>query len=249
MKTVQEKNNYSLRLPFEFSDEIGQLTKGFNEMIAEIEKRDLALQQSEEKYRYFFDNSGKLISGTETRRAAPITRIERFGLGINRVDSFLIGLGVEGMFEKVRPFLEWNLGIPINRQGYTCDPAKSYSGDACLGNNASFSTIPSTLTLGVRGYPFVKGLEALAAIDVGTSGTSTFLEELAPTPKWDLWLGLGWAIDAQEPPPPEPKKAEAVAKAERKIRGFVHELAKFLKLDPTQVTRTYLRRVRTTDRG
>ncbi len=29
-------------------------------------------------------------------------------------------------------------------------------------------------------------------------------------------------------------------------RGFVRELAKFLKLDPTQVTRTYLRRMRAT---
>ncbi len=57
MRTVQEKRNYSLRLPLEFSDEIGLLTKGFNEMIEEIEKRDLALQHSEEKYRYFFDNS------------------------------------------------------------------------------------------------------------------------------------------------------------------------------------------------
>jgi cytoskeletal protein RodZ len=26
------------------------------------------------------------------------------------------------------------------------------------------------------------------------------------------------------------------------LRGFIHEIAKFLKLDPTQVTRTYLRR-------
>ena len=53
---------------------------------------------------YKLDKSGALVEDVETRRGDnPITRIERFGLGINRVDFFQIGLGVEGTFEYVRP--------------------------------------------------------------------------------------------------------------------------------------------------
>jgi flagellar biosynthesis protein FlhG len=41
-------------------------------------------------------------------------------------------------------------------------------------------------------------------------------------------------------------EAEAFAELPALVytRGFVQQLAKFLKLDPTQVTRTYLRRMR-----
>ena len=43
-------------------------------------------------------------------RGTPITRIERFGLDINRVDHFDIDLGAElfAAEEKVRPFIEYN---------------------------------------------------------------------------------------------------------------------------------------------
>ena len=40
-------------------------------------------------------------------RGPKITRVERFGLGINRVDQFLLGFGVEGMFPVIRPFVEY----------------------------------------------------------------------------------------------------------------------------------------------
>jgi outer membrane protein OmpA-like peptidoglycan-associated protein len=182
---------------------------------------------------YFFDNSAALVEDVEAERARvhdprgpKITRIERFGLAINRVDQFQVNLGVEGMFSAVRPFLEWGLGVPVNRQGYECDPkAARTRGDYCLAN-AVFSDMPSTLTLGLRVYPVLKGFQAMAAFDIGTSGHATFLEEVAPTPPWDLWLGIGYGFDAQEPPPPKPQIIERPAPAvniERRIRGFVHE--------------------------
>src|SRR5687768_18443663 len=39
----------------------------------------------------------------------------------NRVDSFQIGLGGEFVHEFIRPFIEWNIDIPVNRSDYTCD--------------------------------------------------------------------------------------------------------------------------------
>jgi outer membrane protein OmpA-like peptidoglycan-associated protein len=185
---------------------------------------------------YMFDNSQSLVDDVEDERrrvrdlrGARITRIERFGLGINRVDQFSANLGVEGMFPVIRPFVEWGVGIPINRQGYACDKAAAARrGDYCLAE-AVFADLPSILTLGARFYPVLKGFQAMAAFDIGTSGHASFIEELAPTPPWNLWLGLGYGFDAEEPPPPKPqiidRPAPAVA-VERRIRGFIHETGK-----------------------
>lgn len=185
---------------------------------------------------YTFDNSAALVESVEAdrkrvrdQRGSRITRIERFGLGINRVDNFATNIGVEGMFPYVRPFAEWGLGIPVNRQGYECDPiAAQARGDYCLAN-AIFSDLPSTMTLGLRVYPGLKGFQAMAAFDIGTSGYKSFLEETQPNAPWDLWLGVGYGFDAEEPPPPKPQIIERAAPAvmvERRIRGFVHETGK-----------------------
>jgi len=185
---------------------------------------------------YMFDNSQSLVNDVEADRrrvrdvrGSRITRIERFGLGINRVDQFSTNLGVEGMFPMIRPFVEWGVGVPVNRQGYECDPAAAKGrGDYCLAG-AVFEDMPSILTLGVRVYPFLKGFQAMAAFDIGTTGHASFLEEVAPTPPWDLWLGFGYGFDAEEPPPPKPQIIERAAPAmtiERRIRGFVHEREK-----------------------
>lgn len=56
---------------------------------------------------YVFDNSGALVSDGEAERGHPIERIRRFELGINRLDRLELALGVEGVFQSVRPFLEW----------------------------------------------------------------------------------------------------------------------------------------------
>jgi outer membrane protein OmpA-like peptidoglycan-associated protein len=189
---------------------------------------------------YLVDNSDNLITDVENKRTAAhdprgrtITRVERFGLNINRMDQITVGLGVEGMLSGARPFIEYNLGIPVNRQGYTCDPNYTSMGDQCMGGGtrgnreiekAGFSSFPSTLTLGVRFFPWLRGLSATAAIDIGTSGTSSFVEELAPTPVWDLWFGAGYAYDTEEPAAKVSVEKVALApRAELKIRGLVHD--------------------------
>jgi len=180
---------------------------------------------------YFVDNSGSLLENTEHDRGARVTRFERFGLGANRVDQVELGLGVEATLPFVRPFVEWNLGIPTNRQGYRCNKSEHYSGDQCLANDDRLSAFPSTLTLGARAFPVAKGLALTAAIDIGTSGTSNFIEELAPTLPWDLWLGFGYAFDLVEPPPARRVVVQTVApvpapKLALRIRGLVHEKGK-----------------------
>ncbi len=150
---------------------------------------------------YYLDNSGKLVTDVEKKRGRPITRIERFGLNINKVDSFQIGIGAEGVWDVVRPFAEWTFDVPVNRQSYTCNESLRFQGDGCLGKDAGFSTTPSRVTLGARVFPWLDGLALTAAVDIGTGATSKFIEEVAPEMPWDLYLGVGYAFDTQKPKP------------------------------------------------
>ena len=177
---------------------------------------------------YVLDNSGKVVEDTEKARGTSITRIERFGLDINRVDHFDIGIGTEAFFaqEKVRPFVEYNIAIPVNRQDYRCRPTNP-SGDQCL---ATSPVAPSALTLGGRFFPWKRGFNLMLALDIGTSGVSSFIEEVKPQAPWTLYIGAGWAFDTQDRPPVIKEriveKPVAVKAPGRKIRGFVHEEGK-----------------------
>lgn len=172
---------------------------------------------------YVLDNTGEVVNDVELARGTPITRIERFGLGINRVDHFDVHLGGElfAADEKVRPFLEYSLAIPINRQGYRCRP-NNPSRDNCLANEA---VVPSSLTVGGHFYPWKHGFNLRAALDIGITGVGNFIEEVRPTPPWMLYLGAGWAFDTQDRPPVVKERVveKAVKPPVRKIRGFVHE--------------------------
>ncbi|HEX8796776.1 MAG TPA: carboxypeptidase regulatory-like domain-containing protein [Polyangiaceae bacterium] len=174
---------------------------------------------------YFLDNSADVLGPTEQARGTPVTRIERFGLGVNRVDQFQLLIGGEALLadERVRPFIEEYIGFPNNRQGYACHPTNP-SNDQCLANT---TVIPSTLTIGSRFYPWKRGFSLLAAVDIGTGGTSTFIEELQPTPPWTLYIGGGWAIDTQDRPPVIQTKVveKPVERAAPRghVVGFVHE--------------------------
>lgn len=171
---------------------------------------------------YVLDNSGEVVKATEAARGAPITRIERFGLNIHRVDHVDVHLGTEFFVadEKVRPFLEYSILVPVNRQGYRCRSDILPSSDKCL---ATDPLVPSSLTIGSRFLPWRKGFSLTAAFDLGVSGTSSFIEEVRPTPPWMLYLGAGWAIDTQDRPPIVVRERVGAPPSGRKIRGFVHE--------------------------
>jgi outer membrane protein OmpA-like peptidoglycan-associated protein len=190
---------------------------------------------------YAFDDTASVVTDTETGRAAaaglppgstiPITRIERYGLDVNRVDHIDLYLGGEVFVadDRARPFLEAHILIPNNRQGYAChqnngSPTANPSGDNCL---ATDKLAPTTITLGSRFYPWKRGFSVIAALDVALAGSTDFIEELAPIPPWTLFLGAGWATDTWERPPVVKTKivekpVEKIA-VTRHVTGFVHE--------------------------
>ncbi len=170
---------------------------------------------------YKFDNSGKIVRDIEDTpapggRGAPISRVERFGLGINRVDFLQLGLGAEFDNDFVRPFAEFTIDIPANRQDYTCVVREAAAnGDRCLGLDQGAKTSPSRVTLGARGFPWPDhALSLLAAFDIGTGATSHFVQEISPELPWNFYFGLGYAFDTvapkpvieriEAPPPPPP---------------------------------------------
>jgi outer membrane protein OmpA-like peptidoglycan-associated protein len=152
---------------------------------------------------YLFDNSSNLVEDYESQSDAPIDRIERFSLDINRVDFLQFGLGVEGMFDTARPFLEWSIDIPANRQSYLCLRSELRSGDSCLKDRPQLSTTPSRLSAGIRIMPWEaaewwpEGLTLTGALDVATGGSSDFLVEVSPEMPWSVWFGLGFAVDTR----------------------------------------------------
>lgn len=141
---------------------------------------------------YFVDNTAQTVASLENTPVsqgglgAQITRIERYGLGLSRVDEFDILPGLEGIFaeERVRPFIESKVEIPTNRQGYRCNQA-NLSNDSCMKKD-QFAL--STLTFGSRFFPWKRGFNLLAALDVGISGTGNFIEEMQPIPSLDALL-------------------------------------------------------------
>lgn len=203
---------------------------------------------------YKIDNSGALVADVEKARGAaagtttqPISRIERFGLGINRVDFFQIGVGVMAPTKYVQPFVEYSVDIPVNSRGYECHTGRVSRGDVCLGladfgaanpqtaGGPGYEAIPSRLSLGVRATPFsgsFRGLSGQAMFDIGLSGTSSFIEEVAPTAPWSLYLGIAYAYDTKEKPVPVApapqiiEKTQTVEKPQTFVRGLVHEAGK-----------------------
>lgn len=193
--------------------------------------------------RYYFDNSAKLIRNIERARyaslsdaAAPdseyrhlMTNVERFAYRLNRTDSFSVGFGFELPLAPrkdvlISPLLEWNVAVPVNRQDYDCLVTNVPNDrDSCLAGEG-FSARPSVLSMGVRAQPKVPGLGILLAIDVATSGSSTYVRELAPTAPYNLLLSASYSYEAyakRPAPPPAPPVQVPVEKARGHIVGLV----------------------------
>ncbi len=199
---------------------------------------------------YFFDNSEHLIEDAENARYADledpapredenrhlVTRIERFALDINRTDFVNLGVGLEAPLMvaedfSIHPIAEWTWAIPVNRQGYDClfirDPADpsspANSDDSCLGIEG-VSSNEMDLTFGVRVLPPVQGLSMFAAVDIGLTGTSTFVRELSGNAPYNIMLGISYAYD---PDPPERVVYQEVEKETAKPLGF-HVIGKVI---------------------
>ena len=179
---------------------------------------------------YTFDNSAKVADREEDTRykklngAMPranevrnlITRFERFGLGIHRVDQLHLGLGIEVPLAITddlyfQPLVEWRLGIPVNRQGYDCAFLASDAtagkrdglDDTCL-DQAGVSAWPHNLAVGARVVPPVRGLSLTLGVDFGLTDSDAFVRELAPNAPFVVLIALGYDYDARPPAPPPP---------------------------------------------
>ncbi|MEM9861063.1 MAG: OmpA family protein [Myxococcota bacterium] len=203
---------------------------------------------------YRLDNSEKLVEDTEDARynnlpdANPdrslefrqfITPVERFALNINRSDFVTLALGFEAPLRVtedfyIQPLIEWVWDLPVNRQGFDClqlFPEGAPDGvDSCQADEG-ISANPMNLTLGVRVLPPVKGLSFLAAADIGLTGTSTLVRELAPTAPYNIYLGVAYAYDTRPAPALEPEIREVERRVEvpgelplmGRIRGTIVE--------------------------
>lgn len=210
---------------------VGLDSKGTSFALRALASADLANRVEEEdripfrahlNLGYVLDNSGKLVEEHEEDELGGyrIRRFERYGLEINRVDTFELGIGLESPLPYVTPFLEWTFDIPAPRKNqYICNPSRLDPGDGCLKTDKGFGTTPSRIGLGARAYPVLEGLSVTAAIEIGTGATSKFIEEVTPETPWKFYLGLGYAADGKKrepiirevpveapppPPPPEP---------------------------------------------
>ncbi len=175
---------------------------------------------------YSLDNTGDVVTATEAARGTSITRIERYGLQVNRVDHIDAAVGVElfAAKDRVRPFVEYGISIPVNRKNYLCKP-NNISGDKCLANDA---IAPSKLTAGFRVLPWKPGFSVTAAVDIGVTGVSDFIEEVSPQAPWTVYVGAGWAFDTRDRPPVERTKiveklVEMRPPPGGRVKGFVHE--------------------------
>ena len=171
---------------------------------------------------YVFDNSAVVVEPTENARydrlsspadkadetAHLVSRFERYAMNVNRLDRLVGGVGVELPLKVaedfyLHPIVEWQMGLPINRQSYDC----AYIVDTPdIGTNKSdvdscyerdMASLPMNLGFGVRVVPPVRGLSAVLGVDIGLLGTTTFVRDLAPNTPWRVLVGLSYDYDAR----------------------------------------------------
>ncbi len=179
---------------------------------------ELGADVEEARYQALGSNRNDRLN--ETRHL--LRRVERFALGINRVDAFGIDLGLEAPLRVaeefyIHPILEWRVSVPVNRQGYDCLAVQTTAGvgdeDGCLAI-AGVRAVPSTLTLAARILPPVRGLSLALGVDIGTTGTSTFVRELAPNKPYDVLLAIAYAVDVGRGPE---REVEVVREVVREV--------------------------------
>jgi hypothetical protein len=174
---------------------------------------------------YLFDSSANLVSDEENRRYGNLNnpepkddetrhlvdRFERLAFNVNRLDKLTIGVGLEVPLQLaddffLHPLLEWQMGIPVNRQNYDCpyfeeDPSsgtRNSPNDSCFERHSGAA--PMNLLFGVRVVPPLHGLSILLGADIGLSGTDRFVRELAPNLPYRVLVAFSYDYDARPVP-------------------------------------------------
>ncbi|MDD5309519.1 MAG: carboxypeptidase regulatory-like domain-containing protein [Deltaproteobacteria bacterium] len=190
---------------------------------------------------YYFDRSANVIKdfekdtggcGTDSDNDGYVdyegclTPVERTALNVNRNDLFRIGLGVDMALPYVTPIIEYGLGIPINRQDFTC-PLVPDSYDSCMDTEGA-SGLLQQLTLGVRVLPPIESLALDVGVDIGLAGYAPTVHEMAAQAPYQILFGASYSFDPfpKEPPlPPPPLPPPAPAAPPAELAGFVHDQA------------------------
>ena len=116
--------------------------------------------------------------------------------------------------------------VPVNRQGYLCHP-NNPSGDKCLAND---TFAPSQLTFGGRFFPWKKGFNLIAALDIGVTGVGNFIEEVRADAAVDALPRRGLGVRHAGQSAGRSRSASSRSRSRKaraaSIRGFVHEEGK-----------------------
>jgi len=175
-----------------------------------------------------YDALGGIVPGPEETRHL-LTAFERFAYGVNRTDFVRLAAGFEAPLKArkvgLHPMLEWQWGIPVNRQGYQCVETMSPNVDGCLATDG-LKAFPMLLTLGLRILSPPKGLAFTLAADIGLTGTRDFVQELAPTAPYKIILGIGYAFDPSRRTSVSPSAPAAASPARApsgEVRGQILE--------------------------
>ncbi len=215
-------------VPIRISLNAGYLLDNSGQLVTDVEQ---ARQRADNRYDPAACGMPADTDPTSARNRNPachieITREERYALGINRADRFNISLGIDANLPWVRPFIEWNVSVPVVRNGYICygttttpmgSPTLSPDDDRCLAQPGlnSFAASPSVFTIGARvAPPPIRGLSALLAFDIATGGSSLFVRELAPTAPWTFYFGAAYAHDFA----PQIRRVEVPREVVREVR-------------------------------
>ena len=161
-------------------------------------------------------------------RGTPITRIERFGLGINRVDHFDIALGAETFVAERRSPSVHRVHARRSRSTARTTAASRRTRAATTASRTT-ATSPSNLTIGARFFPWKRGFVAHR----GARHRRHRRRELHRRGRAERRRGCSTSapagrFDTQDRPPVEKiktveKPIAGKAPVRGHIKGFVHE--------------------------
>ncbi len=160
---------------------------------------------------YRFDNTEAGVP-----EGARLTRIERFAYDVSAYDALELGVGLEYALPYVRPFLAFNMNVPVGGDSALCLAGNDRL--QCV-DDAGIGAYPKFISLGAKVAP-VEHLGLHAGLDFGL--TPRQAEGLPMTPSYVVNLGLSWTID---PNPPTERIIEERVVEKDKVVDRTPELA------------------------
>jgi diguanylate cyclase (GGDEF)-like protein/PAS domain S-box-containing protein len=98
MQRVSEEKNYTVRTPVESRDELGLLAEGFNEMLSQIQTRDIKLETHRQNLQVLVDQrTGELQSANEQLRVELTARSEAENMAIQEKVRAQMYLDIAGV--------------------------------------------------------------------------------------------------------------------------------------------------------